>query len=326
MKRKNRGLDVRSNQERFRNSGWSGAREQEEKWDWFALARQFLSCTSVAVTMMAIRSAVGLGVTPALRQRALHTSARWLEEAALNRAERLKSRFWKTVSLQAPSSRDSGYQILLDGRPIRTPSGSAIVIPANRELLATCIAQEWCEQGKLLKPHTLPLTSLAARALEGCSNGQESSQIQTDLLRYLENETVCFQESRPKSLVELQSLHWDPLLSYINSTYNTAIKPFQGLLGGQHPHGTLDIFRNHLAALHPFDLAAFERSVLLTKSFLISVALVSGKLSVQQAAQAAEVEVQSQINRWGSVEDSHDVDHAQMRTTLGSVAIATVRN
>lgn len=65
---------------------------------------------------------------------------------------------------------------------------------------------------------------------------------------------------------------------------------------------------------------------MLTKSFLISVALVSGHLNVQQAAAAAEVEVQSQINRWGSVEDSHDVDQAEMRRTLGSVAIATVRN
>lgn len=78
--------------------------------------------------------------------------------------------------------------------------------------------------------------------------------------------------------------------------------------------------------LDPFDLAAFERSVMLTKSFLISLALLSGHLNVQQAANAAEVEVQSQINSWGTVEDSHDVDQAQMRSTLGSVAIATVRN
>ena len=36
--------------------------------------------------------------------------------------------------------------------------------------------------------------------------------------------------------------------------------------------------------------------------------------------------MQSQINRWGSVEDSHDVDQAEMRRTLGSVAVAVVRN
>lgn len=277
--------------------------------------------------MFALRSArITLRTSQTFPLRSLHTSIPNLEEAALNRAERLKSRFWKTVTLQPPTSSNPGYQILLDGRSIKTPSGQPIVIPADRELLATCIAQEWSEQGKTLKPHTLPLTSLAARALESCSVQAERREIEGDLLRYLDNETVCFQETQPAALVELQKLHWTPLLDYINSTYSTSIAPFTGLLGGEHPEGTRETFQSHLEALQNFDLAAFERSVMLTKSFLVSIALVSGQLSVEQAASAAEVEVQSQINRWGSVEDSHDVDQAEMRRTLGSVAIATVRN
>lgn len=123
--------------------------------------------------------------------RTFATTSYCKEEATLSRAERLKSRFWKTVTLQPPSSTTPGYQILLDGRSIRTPNGNPIVIPQDRELLATCIAQEWSEQGKVLKPHTLPLTSLAARALEGCKQGgEERKGIEADLLRYLENETI----------------------------------------------------------------------------------------------------------------------------------------
>ncbi|SPO23041.1 related to ATP12 - F1F0-ATPase complex assembly protein [Ustilago trichophora] len=267
--------------------------------------------------------------------RLLSTSSSLREEAALNRAERLKSRFWKTVTLQPPSSTTSssssassaeGFQILLDNRAIRTPSGQPIIIPRERELLATCIAQEWSEQDQVLKPHTLPLTSLAARALEACKDNVERKGIEADLLRYLENETICFQEPQPSSLVKLQTAHWDPLLSHINKTYSLSITPFTGLLGGTHPPGTLSTFTNYLSKLDPFDLAAFERSVMLTKSFLISVALISAHLNVEQAAKAAEVEVQSQIDRWGAVQDSHDVDQAEMRRTLGSVAIATVRN
>lgn len=124
------------------------------------------------------------------RTAALHTTRPIFEEATLNRAERLKSRFWKTVTLQPPTSSVDGFQILLDGRSIRTPNGQPIVIPRERELLASCIAQEWSEQGKVLKPHTLPLTSLAARALEGCKDEAERKGIEADLLRYLENETI----------------------------------------------------------------------------------------------------------------------------------------
>lgn len=254
------------------------------------------------------------------------------EEPTLSRAERLKKRFWKTVTLQEPDAADAkvgapvGYKICLDGRPIRGPAGGEIVVPPTRKLLAACIAQEWSDQDSNLKPHTLPLTSLTARALEGCSDPLERASIEADLLRYLENETVCFQEDQPDALVKLQHQHWDPLLAHINHKFNLDIKPFTGLLGNDHDPRTLDTFRTLLSQLDSFNLAAFERSVLITKSFLISVALVSGQYGVEAAAQAASVEVQSQINRWGAVEDSHDVDHADLRRTLGSVALATVVN
>lgn len=51
-------------------------------------------------------------------------------------------------------------------------------------------------------------------------------------------------------------------------------------------------------------VAAFERAVLASKSYLIALALVEGHYSVDDAAKAAHVEVQSQIDRWGEVEDS----------------------
>lgn len=47
-----------------------------------------------------------------------------------------------------------------------------------------------------------------------------------------------------------------------------------------------------------------ERAVYASKSFIIALALVRGKISVEDAAQAAQVEVQSQIQKWGEVEDS----------------------
>ena len=50
--------------------------------------------------------------------------------------------------------------------------------------------------------------------------------------------------------------------------------------------------------------AAMERATYTSKSFLIALALVKRQIDVDQAAQAAHVEVNSQIERWGEVEDS----------------------
>lgn len=61
--------------------------------------------------------------------------------------------------------------------------------------------------------------------------------------------------------------------------------------------------------IHTFELAltimktAFERSVYSTKSFLAGFALVKGHLSVDDLADVAQVEVLSQIETWGEVED-----------------------
>ena len=50
-------------------------------------------------------------------------------------------------------------------------------------------------------------------------------------------------------------------------------------------------------------MTALERATYSTKSFLTAFALVDGHLTADQAAQVALVEVQSQIELWGEVED-----------------------
>jgi ATP synthase F1 complex assembly factor 2 len=47
-----------------------------------------------------------------------------------------------------------------------------------------------------------------------------------------------------------------------------------------------------------------ERAVYASKSLIIALALVRGRLSVEEAALASQVEVDSQIQKWGEVEDS----------------------
>lgn len=48
---------------------------------------------------------------------------------------------------------------------------------------------------------------------------------------------------------------------------------------------------------------AMERVTYTTKSFIIAIALVHGRITAEQAALASQVEVASQIERWGEVED-----------------------
>jgi hypothetical protein len=71
--------------------------------------------------------------------------------------------------------------------------------------------------------------------------------------------------------------------------------------------------------------SAFERAVLASKSYLIALALVEGHYSVDEAAKAAHVEVQSQIDRWGEVEDSEWFGSFLMISTMLIVSFAHVQ-
>jgi ATP synthase F1 complex assembly factor 2 len=68
---------------------------------------------------------------------------------------------------------------------------------------------------------------------------------------------------------------------------------------------------------------AFERATLLSKSFLIGLALVERKLSVEEASKASLIETISQTMRWGETE-VHNIENEDIRRQFGSVACAVM--
>jgi len=210
---------------------------------------------------------------------------------------------------------------MLDKRTLKTPQGTQLALSQKQLPLALLIADEWENQTDVLKPHALPVTSLVSRALDGFADAEIREQVVANLLRYLDTDTVCFHETQPERLVELQESHWKPLIKWVEQTYDCKIELYEGLFGTRQPLETVLKLGKAVEGFDSFKLAAFERAVLASKSYLIALALVQGHLSVEDAAQCAHVEVQSQINRWGEVEDTHDVDNQDVRVRLGSASM-----
>ncbi|GAA5843915.1 hypothetical protein JCM3766R1_006102 [Sporobolomyces carnicolor] len=228
-------------------------------------------------------------------------------------------RFWKTVALEKRP--EDQYAVLLDKRTLKTPGGLPLVMPKERLPVALLIAEEWENQVSVLKPHTLPMTSIASRALDGLSEKNMRQEVVASLLKYLDTDTVCFHEDFPDRLVKLQQEHWEPLLEWVRKTFAVELRVYEGILNTKQPDATILKLGSVVADYDMYKLAAFERAVLASKSYLIALGLVEGYFTVDQAAQAAHVEVQSQIDRWGEVEDTHDVDHQDVRVRLGSAAL-----
>ncbi|KAL8290480.1 hypothetical protein RQP46_002738 [Phenoliferia psychrophenolica] len=241
------------------------------------------------------------------------------EAPQTSRAEKMMRRFWKTVALERKD--DGQYAVMLDKRTLKTPGGVPLLLSKEKLPVAILIAEEWENQVAVLKPHTLPMTSITSRALDGLHDAAVRKDVVAGLLKYLDTDTVCFHEEYPPQLVTLQDEHWKPLLAWVSSTFGVKVSIYEGILGNKQPDDTILKLGAVVEGYDQFRLAAFERAVLASKSYLIALALVEGHYSVDDAAMAAHVEVQSQINRWGEVEDTHDVDHQDVRVRLGSAAL-----
>ena len=70
-------------------------------------------------------------------------------------------RFYRQAEVTAG---DGGFEIALDGRPIRTPGRVPLAVPTRE--LAEAMADEWNAQGDKLEPRSMPLTGLANAAID----------------------------------------------------------------------------------------------------------------------------------------------------------------
>lgn len=114
---------------------------------------------------------------------------------------------------------------------------------------------------------------------------------------------TSFPGDKPSVLVRLQKEHWDPLVAWLKDTYGVTVGQTTGFGLPEHSPNAREELRAVLSEMDKWELAAFERAVYATKSFVTALAFVKGRITAHEAAQAAHVEVRSQIEKWGEVED-----------------------
>ncbi|CCG82962.1 Protein sco1 [Taphrina deformans PYCC 5710] len=253
-------------------------------------------------------------------------------------AEATLKRFWKSVSIEESSL---GYVVTLDKKALKTPSSAVLQIPSNKKTLATLIAAEWSQVSSAsIRQHQLPLTSLAARAIDHLDlHHRDRASTITTLLRYLDTDAVLIHIKGSDKFQKMQEEEWTPIRKWAETFFETKISflPAEaGIISHKQSPETRAAAMKWIETLDKWELAAFERSVYVTKSFLLSTLLVEsqkqgllsngekgkgGALGVEEIAQRASLEVRYQTDMWGEVEDTHDVDHEDIRRQLASAVL-----
>lgn len=215
-----------------------------------------------------------------------------MAQAQAHARGQLPKRFYKTAEA---GEGEGGWVVLLDGRPVRTP-GRVPLAMQDRDL-SEAIAAEWAAQEETIDPAVMPLTRLANTAIDGVASTMDA--VVADAARFSESDLLCYRAEEPDDLVARQMEIWDPLLDWAREELGMTFNLAGGVMHVAQPPETR---ARAVVLLGEFDLIALTGlhvMTSLTGSLVISLAVVHGRLSVEQAWEASLVDEDFQIGLWG---------------------------
>ena len=210
----------------------------------------------------------------------------------------------------------SGWGIALDGRPMRTPGRNELVVPARA--LASAIAAEWDAQEDEIRPATMPLTRLAATAIDRTC--LQRDQVVAETADYAGTDLVCYRADQPPALVARQQAVWGPLVDWAMLRYDAPLSVTSGVISTRQSTEALTALAAVVAAQDDFRLTALHTLTAACGSLVIALALFEGQLDADRAFAAAQLDETFQIEAWGE-----DAEAAARRAVLADDIAAAAR-
>lgn len=211
---------------------------------------------------------------------------------------------------------DGGWSVALDGRPLRTPGRSEVILPSAA--LAAAVAAEWEAQHGDIRPATMPLFRLAATAIDRTRAQRE--RVVGETAGYAGSDLVCYRAEQPAALAARQQAVWQPLIEWATARYDAALAVTAGIVPTRQSPAALKAFAAAVAALDDFRLTALHDLTGACGSLVIALALLEGRLDAEAAFAASQLDETFQIEAWGE-----DTEAAARRRSLAADIAAAAR-
>lgn len=208
-------------------------------------------------------------------------------------------KFFETVDVV---SEDGSFSVRLDTKPIKTPEGSALLLPC--QALADHVASEWAAQEDEIKPLTMPLMRLACTAIDKVAPVRAG--VIEQLAQYGLSDLLCYRSERPNDLVALQHKQWQPLLDWMAQSMQVPLNVTSGIVHIAQPDDTVEKLTVIIDAYDDFKLAALGEITQLTGSLALGLACIEGRIDGAFAFEASQIDDDWQTEQWG--EDAEAVE------------------
>lgn len=210
-------------------------------------------------------------------------------------------RFYKQVSVGADAN---GFAVLLDGKPVKTPARNELRLPSRA--LAEAVAAEWAGQGETVLAVTMPLLRLTNTVIDGVAVNRD--EVVNAILRFGENDLLCYRAHQPPDLVARQAEGWDPLLAWARQRLSVNMRVVDGITHVDQSTDALEALREAMTGYDPFTLGGLHVIASITGSLVLGLAVVEGHVSGARAFELSRIDENYQAEKWGA--DSEAVKRA----------------
>jgi chaperone required for assembly of F1-ATPase len=177
------------------------------------------------------------------------------------------------------------------------------------EKLAAAIAAEWRGQGDEVIATSMPLLRLANSVIDGVTVNREG--VVDAVMRFAENDLLCYRAHQPPDLVARQSAGWDPWLDWARRRHDANMTLAVGLNHVDQTPDALAALRQAVEALDPFALGAAHVIASITGSLVLALAVTDGATTAAHVFELSRLDETYQAEKWGE-----DAEAAKRATAL----------
>jgi chaperone required for assembly of F1-ATPase len=175
--------------------------------------------------------------------------------------------------------------------------------------LANAIAAEWQGQGEEVVATTMPLLRLANSVIDGIVANPEA--VIAAILRFGENDLLCYRAHQPPELAARQRAGWDPLLAWVRRQHGVQMTVAEGLTHVDQTPEALAGLRRVLETFDAFTLGGLHVVASITGSTVLALAVADGYISGAHAFELSRIDENYQAEKWGQ-----DTEAAKRATAL----------
>ncbi len=196
-------------------------------------------------------------------------------------------RFYKEVSLGFDEN--NNFTILLDERPVKTPSGKLLSTP--NKVIAEAMHHEWSIQKDIINPQIMPVTQITTTHMDHVSVYR--SDIEKQILNYLDTDMLCYHAEDAgltSAMAKRQASKWNKWIEWYNRKSGTILKTTTELNAIEQDAVANEYAKKRVEGMDDFQFTLLQILTSETGSFILALAFMDEDISPKDILETANVE------------------------------------